>query len=237
MNNITIEVWDATGNKKQAVELPVDASVNRLIAVLVERMNLPRHSPDGQLMSYKFQHKGSGRQLLDEETNRKLLPGDAGAGGDSFARPTSSLSCNASVECLVGPRRDPPETNSEPSSLGGGGDSSQPSSRRRKPKPGVLSRAQRCFPAVENRGRESSAKDTPAPIETRTDTWYNFGRPGSGNRGLSIATASIFPVGVCYPPCLFTPRTARGGGCESRCHARLDRARCGGPTTLAAEPA
>ena len=68
MNNITIEVWDATGNKKQAVELPVDASVNRLIAVLVERMNLPRHSPDGQLMSYKFQHKGSGRQLLDEET-------------------------------------------------------------------------------------------------------------------------------------------------------------------------
>jgi uncharacterized ubiquitin-like protein YukD len=68
MGNITIEVWDATGNKKQLVELPSDAAVNRVIAVLVEKMNLPRHSPDGQLMSYKFQHRGSGRQLLDEET-------------------------------------------------------------------------------------------------------------------------------------------------------------------------
>ena len=68
MSNIAIEVWDATGNKKQTVELPSDAAVNRVIAVLVERMNLPQHSPDGQMMSYKFQHKASGRQLLDDET-------------------------------------------------------------------------------------------------------------------------------------------------------------------------
>ncbi|TWU04160.1 hypothetical protein CA54_60420 [Symmachiella macrocystis] len=68
MNDITIEVWDATGNKKQSVELPEDAEVNRVIVVLVERMNLPVHSPDGQLMSYKFHHKSSGRQLLDDET-------------------------------------------------------------------------------------------------------------------------------------------------------------------------
>lgn len=68
MSNITIEVWDATGNKKQLVELPAESPVNRVIAVLVDRMNLPRHSPDGQLMSYKFQHRASGRQLLDEET-------------------------------------------------------------------------------------------------------------------------------------------------------------------------
>ncbi len=68
MSDITIEVWDATGNKKQTIELPVDAAVNRVIAVLVDKMNLPRHSPDGQMMSYKFHHKGSGRQLLDEET-------------------------------------------------------------------------------------------------------------------------------------------------------------------------
>jgi hypothetical protein len=31
-------------------------------------MNLPRHSPDGQLMSYKFHHRASGKQLLDSET-------------------------------------------------------------------------------------------------------------------------------------------------------------------------
>jgi uncharacterized ubiquitin-like protein YukD len=67
-NLITIEVWDATGNKKQMVEVPADAPVNRLIAVLVDRMNLPRQSPDGQLMSYKFHHKASGRQLMDDQT-------------------------------------------------------------------------------------------------------------------------------------------------------------------------
>jgi uncharacterized ubiquitin-like protein YukD len=68
MADITIEVWDATGNKRQSVEVPADAPVNRVIAVLVDRMNLPRHSPDGQLMSYKFHHKASGRQLLDTAT-------------------------------------------------------------------------------------------------------------------------------------------------------------------------
>jgi hypothetical protein len=68
MSNLTIEVWDATGNKKQLVELPADAPVNRVIAVLVEKMNLPRQSPDGQVLSYKFHHKASGRQLLDSQT-------------------------------------------------------------------------------------------------------------------------------------------------------------------------
>ena len=68
MSHLTIEVWDATGNKKQTVEVPADAAINRVIAVLVEKMNLPRHSPDGQLMSYKFHHRASGRQLLDAET-------------------------------------------------------------------------------------------------------------------------------------------------------------------------
>lgn len=68
MSDIKVEVWDATGNKRQLVEVPLDAEVNRLIAVLIDRMNLPRNSPDGQLMSYKFHHKRSGRQLLDTET-------------------------------------------------------------------------------------------------------------------------------------------------------------------------
>jgi hypothetical protein len=68
MNDLTIEVWDATGNKRQVVEVPADAEVNRLIAVLIEKLNLPRHSPDGQMMSYKFHHKNSGRQLLDTDT-------------------------------------------------------------------------------------------------------------------------------------------------------------------------
>ena len=94
MSHLTIEVWDATGNKKQTVEVPSDAAINRVIAVLVEKMNLPRHSPDGQLMSYKFHHRASGRQLLDAETlaTAGVRDGDilrlqpeitAGAGGRS----------------------------------------------------------------------------------------------------------------------------------------------------------
>ncbi|MFN0195398.1 MAG: EsaB/YukD family protein [Planctomycetaceae bacterium] len=68
MADIKVEVWDATGNKRQLVEVPEDAQVNRLIAVLIDRMSLPRHSPDGLVMSYKFHHKASGKQLLDTDT-------------------------------------------------------------------------------------------------------------------------------------------------------------------------
>jgi len=67
MADIQIEVWDATGNKKQTVEVPDEATANRVIAILIQKMNLPQHSPDGQLMSYKFHHKATGRQLQDEE--------------------------------------------------------------------------------------------------------------------------------------------------------------------------
>jgi hypothetical protein len=66
--SISVEVWDATGNKKQLVEMPTDVPVNRVLAVLVDKMSLPRNSPDGQLMSYKFHHKASGLQLLDTQT-------------------------------------------------------------------------------------------------------------------------------------------------------------------------
>ena len=67
-DNITVEVWDATGNRKVTASLPLNSPVNRIMVLLVDKMNLPRHSPDGQLMSYKFHHKARGRQLLDDET-------------------------------------------------------------------------------------------------------------------------------------------------------------------------
>ena len=68
MAMITVEVWDATGSKRQLVELPDDAPVNRVLVVLIEKMKLPQQSPDGQLMSYKFHHKNSGKQLLDTQS-------------------------------------------------------------------------------------------------------------------------------------------------------------------------
>ncbi len=76
-DNISLEIWDATGNKKIVASLPSQSPVNRILALLVDKMNLPRNSPDGQLMSYKFHHKASGRQLLDTET---LSDADVGEG-------------------------------------------------------------------------------------------------------------------------------------------------------------
>jgi uncharacterized ubiquitin-like protein YukD len=68
MGTTNVEVWDTTGNKRQTAELPDDAPVNRIMAVLIERMSLPKNSPDGQPMSYKFHHKATGKQLSDEQT-------------------------------------------------------------------------------------------------------------------------------------------------------------------------
>jgi uncharacterized ubiquitin-like protein YukD len=68
MGMVTVEVWDATGNKRQKVEMPDDAPVNRLLAVLLEKMKFPQFAPDGQPLSYKFHHRASGKQLLDEQT-------------------------------------------------------------------------------------------------------------------------------------------------------------------------
>jgi len=66
--SIEIEVWDATGNKRVEVEVPADVPVERILTVLAQKLHLPKHSPDGQLMSYKFHHRRLGMQLLDEKT-------------------------------------------------------------------------------------------------------------------------------------------------------------------------
>jgi uncharacterized ubiquitin-like protein YukD len=92
MGNIVVQVWDATGSKRQEVEVPDDAPVNRVLVVLVEKMRLPRNSPDGQLMSYKFHHKSTGRQLLDHQSLR-----DAGvvAGDVLRLQPEITAGCGA----------------------------------------------------------------------------------------------------------------------------------------------
>jgi uncharacterized ubiquitin-like protein YukD len=65
---ITVQIWDATGSKRQDVEMPDDAPINRILAVLLEKMNFPRYAPDGQPLSYKLHHRASGKQLLDDQT-------------------------------------------------------------------------------------------------------------------------------------------------------------------------
>ena len=66
--NIQLRIMDISGSRVRAVEAPSDVPINRVLALLIERMNLPINSPDGQLMSYKLHHRQSGRQLLESQT-------------------------------------------------------------------------------------------------------------------------------------------------------------------------
>ncbi len=68
MANVKVVITDATGVRHQEATVPDDAQVIRLIARLIELMDLPVVGPDGQPLSYKFHHRASGRQLRDTET-------------------------------------------------------------------------------------------------------------------------------------------------------------------------
>jgi hypothetical protein len=78
MASIRVRIWDVTSSRCQEVEAPDDVPVHRLLVLLVEHMNLPLNSPDGQLMSYKLHHKRTGMQLLDDQTlaESQVLPND-----------------------------------------------------------------------------------------------------------------------------------------------------------------
>jgi hypothetical protein len=75
---LTIEVWDVTGNKRVMVEVPDDVPVERVLVVLVEKLLLPKYSPQGDFMSYKFHHRRLGVQLFDEQTlsQQQIVDGD-----------------------------------------------------------------------------------------------------------------------------------------------------------------
>lgn len=65
---VDIVIIDATGSRQREATVPADAESLRLIAKLVELMDMPVMGPDGQPLSYKFHHKRLGRQLRDDET-------------------------------------------------------------------------------------------------------------------------------------------------------------------------
>lgn len=68
MGSINVRISDISGSRIRNVEAPDDVTVDRLIALLVERMNLPLNSPDGQIMIYKLHHRRTGQQLMDHQT-------------------------------------------------------------------------------------------------------------------------------------------------------------------------
>jgi hypothetical protein len=77
MAMIGIQVWDATGNRREQVTLPSDQRVDRILVKLAEKMALPSRHPDGRLLVYKFHHANAG-QLRDDQT----LEGAGVADGD-----------------------------------------------------------------------------------------------------------------------------------------------------------
>lgn len=78
MDDLRLEVWDVTGNKRITVEVPGDISVERILVVLIEKLHLPKYSPTGDFMSYKFHHRRLGVQLLDDQTlsEQQVTSGD-----------------------------------------------------------------------------------------------------------------------------------------------------------------
>lgn len=68
MAMIRIRVFDVSGSRVRDVDAPDDVAVNRIVALIVEKMSLPLNSPDGQIMSYKLHHRRTGQQLLDKQT-------------------------------------------------------------------------------------------------------------------------------------------------------------------------
>ncbi len=99
MAMMRMRIWDITGSRSQDVEAPDDVDIARLLVLIVERMSLPLNSPDGQIMSYKLHHKGTGRQLLDNQT---LMDAGVRDGDDLRLQPEitagrglSQFSCSA----------------------------------------------------------------------------------------------------------------------------------------------
>jgi hypothetical protein len=78
MASLRVTVLDVSGSRSRDVEAPDDVTVNRIVALLVEKMSLPLNSPDGQIMSYKLHHRRTGQQLLDGQTFRQagVVAGD-----------------------------------------------------------------------------------------------------------------------------------------------------------------
>jgi uncharacterized ubiquitin-like protein YukD len=68
MPYINVIVYDSTENKRVPAELPDDAPCSKIVAVLIQKLQMPTNGPDGAPLSYKFHHKNSGRQVQDSQT-------------------------------------------------------------------------------------------------------------------------------------------------------------------------
>jgi len=100
MGTLRVRVVDVSGSRSNEVEAPDDVAVNRLLVVLIERMNLPLNSPDGQLMRYKLHLRRSGTQLLDNQT---LAEAQVQNGDELRLQPEITAGSPPLANCAFGP--------------------------------------------------------------------------------------------------------------------------------------
>mgnify|MGYP000193237516 CR=1 FL=1 len=68
MSELKVVVTDATGSRRDDVEMPGDQPLGRVLAAVVQALGMPLSGPDGQPMSYRFHHVETQTQLRDGET-------------------------------------------------------------------------------------------------------------------------------------------------------------------------
>lgn len=68
MADITVTVTDATGGRRDTVEMPNNQPTIRVIAAVVQGLGLPLAGPDGQPLSYRFHHAETHSQIRDDVT-------------------------------------------------------------------------------------------------------------------------------------------------------------------------
>lgn len=68
MPQVTVHILDHTHSKKTQVELPDGIEMSRLVPALVSRMGLPSTLQNGSPITYRLDHRRTGRRLDDDET-------------------------------------------------------------------------------------------------------------------------------------------------------------------------
>ncbi|MEI6763941.1 MAG: EsaB/YukD family protein [Actinomycetes bacterium] len=75
-----LQIFVATPGDAKIIEVtvPENETVLKITSVLVTKLGLPLHGPDGNVMSYQFHHQQSNRLIKDDTTlaNANVHNGD-----------------------------------------------------------------------------------------------------------------------------------------------------------------
>lgn len=78
MGKVKVTILDAVGNMRQTASVPDNAPIGRIVEKFVLLMNMPTRDVAGDFISYKVQHKNSGKQFYEMDTllQHNVMNGD-----------------------------------------------------------------------------------------------------------------------------------------------------------------